>query len=260
MIITQRIKKLLRSLSDPKGRRNGQLFIAEGSKCVRDTLPHFKLCYLAALPEWIEEHAQELPGYEFHLMEVSRADLREISSLATAPPVVAAYRLPESADATYEDCMNGLVVALDRVQDPGNLGTILRTCDWMGVSTVIASRDTVDVFNPKTVQATMGAISRVRVCYTDLDDFFSGLPDGIPVYGTFLDGENIYTVTLSATGIIVMGNEGSGISGHVARRVTHRLLIPSFPPGQPTSESLNVATATAIALAEFRSRQLKKLN
>lgn len=260
MIITQRIKRLLRSLADSKGRRKEQMFIAEGAKCVHDTMHHFHLCYLAALPEWLAEHEHELPDYDFALMEVSRADLREISSLTTVPPVVAAYSLPESAAASYEDCKSGLTVALDRIQDPGNLGTILRTCDWMGVSTVIASRDTVDVFNPKTVQATMGAISRVRVCYTDLDDFFAGITEGIPVYGTFLDGESIYTSALSATGIIIMGNEGSGISDGVAAKVTHRLLIPSFPPGRPTSESLNVATATAITLAEFRSRQLKSRN
>jgi TrmH family RNA methyltransferase len=151
---------------------------------------------------------------------------------------------------------NSLVLALDRVQDPGNLGTIIRVADWMGVDTIIASRDTVDVFNPKVVQATMGAIARVKVHYVDLPQFLSSLTD-IPIYGTFLDGTNIYTTPLSPTGIVIMGNEGQGISPEVEKLVNAKILIPSYPPERPTSESLNVATATAITLAEFRRQLLK---
>ena len=128
----------------------------------------------------------------------------------------------------------------------------MRTADWMGIDTILASADTVDCFNPKAVQATMGAISRVKVIYGDLPGMLSSLD--MPVYGTYLDGENIYTAPLSTAGVVVMGNEGRGISPEVTACVSHRLLIPSYPPDRPTSESLNVATATAIVLSQFRSK------
>lgn len=162
--------------------------------------------------------------------------------------MIAVYRIPELSAPDF----SGLVVALDCVQDPGNLGTIMRVADWMGVHTILASTDTVDCYSPKVVQATMGAISRVRVHYCNLSDVLRGKDH---VYGTFLDGSNIYDAALSPSGIVVMGNEGKGISPEVASTVTHRLRIPSFPPDVPTSESLNVAVATAITLAEFRRRQ-----
>ncbi len=145
-----------------------------------------------------------------------------------------------------------LSIALDGIQDPGNLGTIIRVADWMGVRHIICSRDTVDVYNPKVVQATMGAISRVKVYYADLSDVLRKLRESMPVYGTFLDGDNIYATELTEEGIIVMGNEGKGVSEPVANLATKRLYIPSYPPGEQTSESLNVAVATAITLSEFR--------
>lgn len=134
----------------------------------------------------------------------------------------------------------------------------MRTADWMGIDTILASVDTADCFNPKVVQATMGAISRVKVVYGDLPAMLGALSADMPVYGTFLNGENLYTSPLSAAGVVVMGNEGKGISDAVAQCVTSRLLIPSFPPGAATSESLNVATATAIVLAQFRSKFFAK--
>ena len=146
-------------------------------------------------------------------------------------------------------------MALDDVQDPGNLGTIIRIADWFGIEHIFCSSGTADVYNPKTIQATMGAIARVKLHYCNLPDFLkSASQKNTPIFGTFLDGENIYTQELPANGIIIMGNEGNGISKQIAEMVTHRILIPNYPQGCETSESLNVAVATAIVCAEFRRR------
>ena len=147
------------------------------------------------------------------------------------------------------------VLALDDVQDPGNMGTIIRLADWFGIRDIFCSEATVDCFNPKVVQATMGAIARVRVHYVPLPKFLQRMSsEGIPVYGTFLEGENIYDAELPATGVLVMGNEGQGISAAVGQQTTHKLYIPSYPTDAETSESLNVAVATAVATAEIRRR------
>jgi TrmH family RNA methyltransferase len=153
---------------------------------------------------------------------------------------------------------DGLILALDTIQDPGNLGTIVRVADWFGIEDIVCTNETADIFAPKAVQATMGAIARVRVHYTDLTHWLSqARSQGKPVYGTFLDGENIYGKALSDNGIIVMGNEGNGISASIAEEVTERLFIPPYPSDRETSESLNVAMATGIICAEFRRRLAK---
>ena len=146
-----------------------------------------------------------------------------------------------------------LTLALDGVQDPGNLGTIVRIADWFGIEDILCSMDTADIYNPKAIQATMGAIARVRLHYVDLPDMLS--QTSLPIYGTFLDGENLYDKQLSPEGIIVMGNEGKGITKEVGEKVSERLFIPSYPAQRETSESLNVAIATSIVCAEFRRRQ-----
>ena len=138
------------------------------------------------------------------------------------------------------------------MQDPGNLGTIIRLADWFGIDTIYCSLDSADAYNPKVIQATMGSIARVHIIYTDLAAFIDSQPSETPVYGTFLDGENIYRQTLQPRGLIVMGNEGKGVSPEIARRVSHRLLIPNYPEGRATADSLNVAIATAIVCSEFR--------
>ena len=143
--------------------------------------------------------------------------------MSNAPEVIAVMIMPEGASQIDS---HGLIVALDGVQDPGNLGTIIRTCDWFGVKTIVCSHDTVDVYNPKVVQATMGALARVEVKYVDLAEWLNQLPDDIATYGTFLDGENIYDSELQSQGVIIMGNEGKGVSAKVAEAVNHRLFIP----------------------------------
>ncbi len=248
------LKKEISSLATAKGRRKHGAFMAEGTKCVLDTIGSFKPRYIVATGEWLEQHA--LPdSMQGEIITANRGEIGQISAMSLAPDVVAVYELPQLPGFDAKAVEGKLAVALDCVQDPGNLGTIMRTADWMGVDTILASADTADCFNPKVVQATMGAISRVRVIYGELPSMLASLAEGTQVYGTFLDGENIYTAQLSDSGIVVMGNEGKGISEAVARTVTRRLLIPSFPPGRTTSESLNVATATAITLSQFRSKK-----
>ena len=145
-----------------------------------------------------------------------------------------------------------LVLGLDGVQDPGNLGTIIRIADWFGINTIICSPDTADAFNPKVVQATMGSIARVKIAYTPLAAFIKSLPTTYPVYATLLDGDNIYETTLSQHGLIVMGNEGNGISQEVRQCISNKLLIPTFATSPDKADSLNVAIATAIVCSEFR--------
>ncbi len=264
-MLTTKTIKLVRSLADHKGRREAGLFVAEGSKCVCDTLAAFEPAMLFATEDWLGAHADAAESARRRGAVVEpckKGQLRELTSLTATPPAIAVYRIPEAAVPEPAQCARELVVVLDRVQDPGNLGTIMRTADWFGVRTIVASKDTVDQYNPKTIQATMGSISRVRVAYTDdLGEFLSEAAEcGARIYGTFLDGENIFSAALGASGALVMGNEGSGIGDAAAACVNERLLIPSFPPGESTGESLNVATATAIALSQFRSRQLKSRN
>ncbi len=247
--LTNSMRKTYASLSTSKGRREHSLFMVQGTKCVMDTIYFFEVFTVLATHKWIEVHKDIVNRHDVTI--VRTPDLERISTLSAPPEVIAIYKIPER---DYPVLKNGLSLALDGVQDPGNLGTIIRVADWMGVTDIIASPDTVDVWNPKVVQASMGAISRVKVYYTPLPAFLVKFP--LPVYGTFLDGENIYSSQLTADGVIVMGNEGKGISEDVARTVSRRLFIPSYPPDRPTSESLNVAVATSITLSEFRRRLL----
>ncbi len=248
--ITNRLRKMVASLDDAKVRRREQCFVAEGTKCVSDTWQHFSCRHLFATARWIDEHPSIASTTK--IIQVTTADLERMTHLSTPPQVIAVYDLP-SYSIEEIDLSSRLVLALDRVQDPGNLGTIIRIADWFGIDTIVCSHDTVDAFNPKVIQATMGAISRVQMVYASLPDFLRNHSD-MPIYGTFLDGNDIYHRELSPTGIIVMGNEGQGISDEVATLISDRLFIPSFPPNSPTSESLNVGMATAITVAEFRRR------
>lgn len=253
--VTNAVKKETAALAEARHRRRQGAFMAEGTKCVLDTLGYFELRRLFATRSWLDEH--DIPGVDPELIWVcNRGDLGAMTTMSLAPDVIAVYNLPKEPEFNPDELENELVVALDRVQDPGNLGTIMRTADWMGITTILASKDTVDCFNPKVIQSTMGAVSRVRVIYGDLPAMLGRLAPKMPVYGTFLGGENIYQAALTSAGVVVMGNEGKGISADVERCVSRRLLIPSYPAGRITSESLNVATATAIVLSQFRARLL----
>ena len=252
--ISSSVRKSVASLAQTKHRRRSGLFMAEGTKCVADTCHHFECISLCASAEWLDAH-RDIAERFANVYKANSSDMARMTALATPSDVIAVYAKPEyifNAEMA-ESC---LVLALDRVQDPGNLGTIIRVSDWMGVTDIIASSDTVDAFSPKVIQSTMGSISRVRVHYVDLPDVLKSISQrNIPVYGTFLNGTSIYKSGLSENGVIVMGNEGQGISAEVAGTVSRRILLPSFPPERPTAESLNVAVATSLTLAEFRRRQ-----
>ncbi|MBQ4038999.1 MAG: RNA methyltransferase [Bacteroidaceae bacterium] len=251
-MLSKNLIKLIRSLEMKKFRKESGLFVAEGEKIVFDLIAAGMECvkliatkrFLASLPA--------LEGTE--IIETDDDELKKASFLRTPQGIMALFRQRDEA-CDFSVASRELSLALDDVQDPGNLGTIIRIADWFGIENVFCSQGTVDVYNPKTVQATMGALARVNVHYVDLPKFLSAAREaGAPVYGTFLNGGNIYEHGLSAAGVIVMGNEGKGIGAECERLVSDRILIPNFPAGRATSESLNVSTATAIVCSEFRRR------
>lgn len=240
--------KYIRSLEQKKNRQQERVFVAEGSKVVGDLLK--------IAPARLLVHTSAWKGCDYaytERIEVAEEELRKISFLQHPQDVLAVFPIFDKAASCIPD--TGLAIALDGIQDPGNLGTIIRIADWFGISQIYCSRDTADVYNPKVIQATMGSIARVQVSYADLDELIDSCPDEYPVYGTFLDGSNIYEEPLSEKGLIVMGNEGNGISSGIRKRINHRLLIPNYPKGRETADSLNVAIATAIVCNEFRRRK-----
>ncbi len=247
--LSQAKRKYFASLRQPKRRRELGLFAIEGAKAVVELSGVFKMVALAAAAKWLEANGDNAARSEA-VYKASTADMGRMTALSTPPEVIALFEMP-SRCLDLKSLQGRLVVALDRVQDPGNLGTIIRACDWFGVDTILCSADTVDVYNPKVIQATMGAIGRVEVHYVDLPATLRQL--SMPVYGTFLDGQDIYASRLATAGVIVMGNEGQGISPEVAACVTDRLYIPPYPRDRSHVESLNVSMATAITLSLFRS-------
>lgn len=239
--------KYIRSLELKKIRKEERVFLAEGPKLVGDLLGHFPCRFLAATADWLNKHPS-VPADE--IAEVTVDELSRASLLKTPQQVLAVFDQPEYMfDATI--ISRSLCLALDDIQDPGNLGTIIRLADWFGIEHLFCSPNTVDVYNPKAVQATMGGIARVKVHYTPLPELIRSL-NNIPVYGTFLDGKNMYEQPLSSHGLIVMGNEGNGIGKEVEKLINRKLYIPNYPQERETSESLNVAIATAVVCAEFR--------
>lgn len=243
--VNNAIVKWVHSLEKKKVRQEEQCFVVEGKKCVSDTIRNFKVRHLFVTTNYEGELLKEA-------VVVTKVQMERMSMLKTPTDVLAVYEIPDW-DFSLEELRGNLTLALDNVQDPGNLGTIIRIADWFGVRNIICGEGTVDAYNPKVVQATMGAISRVRLHYVALSDFFEKAK-GVPVYGTFLDGVDLYDVEVANEGIIVMGNEGNGISPDLEKYMTNRLLIPPYPSNVETSESLNVGMATAVILSEFRRR------
>ena len=229
--------KWVRSLQQKKNRDAEGVFVAEGEKCVTELRNAFEMVLLAT-PD-----------------NATAIEIAQMSNLRTPQGVIGVFRKPLTSNLS--PLTSHLTIALDGVQDPGNLGTIIRTCDWFGVHDIYCSKDTADCYNPKVVQATMGALARVRVHYTDLETWLQDMQEkeGVPIYGTLLEGGNMYkrgSIADKNKGVIIMGNEGNGISPAVRKLITHPLRIPSYPADAETSESLNVGIATAIVLAEFR--------
>ncbi len=218
--------KLIHSLEKKKYRQAEGLFVAEGPKVIEE------LCKICSPVEVYEGEDAAKASFLQHPQGL----------LALFPTDIHKHIQPQS----------NLKLMLDGVQDPGNLGTIIRIADWFGIDHIYCSLECADAFSPKVVQATMGSLARVKTEYCDLEAVLDSLPEDYPIYGTLLDGNNIYKTDLSEHGIIIMGNEGNGISEEIRKKINRRILIPNYPEGRPTAESLNVAVATAIVCAEFR--------
>ena len=232
--------KLITSLQQKKYRNEHKLFIAEGVKVIQELLEsNFVLEHLFVTEAIFDEvkHSQRTL--------VKEEDMKRITALSSPSSCLALFKIPNEPKIDTK----GLIVALDDIRDPGNLGTIIRLCDWFGVAQLLCSKETVDVYNPKVIQSTMGSISRVNVNYVDLNKFISDNP--LPVFGTFMDGKNVYKEALPKEAILILGNEANGISESLEQSIKHRIAIPRFGAIQRT-ESLNVATASAIFLSEFR--------
>lgn len=250
-MLSKALLKQINSLELRKFRKESGLFIAEGGKTVSDLIRAGMVAEkILATPDWLDSN--RLPEGTLYI-EVTEEEIKRASFLRTPQGILGVFRQPDNKPDFKAPCTR-LCLALDNVQDPGNLGTIIRIADWFGIEEIFCSAGSADAYNPKTIQATMGAIARVKVHYTDLPEFIASLEGDAPIYGTFLDGEDIYAHELSPNGLIVMGNEGNGIGEKCSALIDKRLLIPNYPAGNQTSESLNVSTATAIICSEFRRR------
>lgn len=238
-MVSKKQIKLITGLVQKKNRIEQQLFFAEGKKVVQELFQsNFELAHLYTVSNLNIGVATEKTTL------ITENELNRISTLTTPNDCLALFKIPKTKKIDEK----GLIVALDDIRDPGNLGTIIRLCDWFGIKQLICSETTVDVYNPKVVQATMGSLSRVNVIYADLVEVLKKMQ--LPVYGTFMEGENLYTEKKTHEAIIVMGNESNGISSKVEQLIQRKITIPRFGTLQKT-ESLNVATATAITLSEF---------
>lgn len=242
--------KWIKSLERKKNRDDEGLFIAEGTKIVSELLPLLKCRLLVSLQE---EYKESFRNFTDEIEIVSHEEYKKATLQKSPQGILGVFEKPEY-NIDLKEISNSLTLALDDVQDPGNLGTIIRLADWFGIKDAFCSPHCADVYNPKTIQATMGAVARVRIHYVDLVDFLKKTDKKVPVYGTFMDGKNIYREKLSSNGVVIMGNEGNGISKDLLPFINSKLTIPGFPMDASTSESLNVGIATAIVISEFRRK------
>jgi TrmH family RNA methyltransferase len=252
MISRQKIE-YIRSLMHKKGREQLGCFVAEGEKLVLDLLKtRLELLEIYFTTEDLPGFRQQFPTESATLL--SGKEMERISAFKNPSNVLALFRIPEAKKVT-RDTFDGINLILDGIQDPGNLGTIVRTADWFGISNVFCSNDCADIYNPKCVQSTMGALARVQMYYLELSELLKQATDlRIPVYGTFMAGENLYNTELEEKALVILGSEGNGISKDLKKFLTKKISIPSYPEGSSELESLNVAISAAIVCAEFRRR------
>jgi TrmH family RNA methyltransferase len=240
MSISKNQLKLITSLSQKKYRQKHQLFIAEGIKVVNELLnSSFEVEILFCADDFKTAISED------KITRISEIELKKISTLKSPNKVLGIFKIPE--EKLLEN--SGLILALDAINDPGNLGTIIRLCDWFGISQLVCSKDTVDCYNQKVVQASMGSLTRISIHYIDLEDYLSGT--NLPTFIADMDGENVYKTVLPKEGILILGNEANGVSEEVKKQIQRKISIPRFGKTQET-ESLNVATAAAILISEFK--------
>jgi TrmH family RNA methyltransferase len=258
-MISSARSKLLRSLQLKKFRDQHLLFLVEGEKMVleltgNDPDQRFRVLEIFATAEWIDRNAKHLQLTDIEVVEATEAEIKKVSTLHSPQPVLALVSRPDSR-LEIEKLLPTPVLAFESIRDPGNLGTIIRTADWYGMDHIVCSPDSTDVFNPKVVQSTMGAIARVQVHYHDLSALLeSPVLKEKAVYGTFLEGENIYEANLEAAPLILFGNESHGLSDRLDKYIQHRISIPSFSKSGKGSESLNVASSVAVLCSEMKRR------
>ena len=251
-MIFKKQEKLIISLAKKKYRDKTKLFIAEGQKLTADLLiAGIKPYLIIATKEW---HPENNLYIDIEPVIVSENIIKKLSLLKTPQKIIAIFHQPEQI--FEKKTQDSLLLGLDGVQDPGNFGTILRIADWFGINCLICSYDTVDVYNPKVIQSSMGSIARVKVHYVNLERFCTDYSSsGNTIFGTFIKGENIYTANLENKGLIIIGNEGNGIRPEIEKIVTRKLTIPSFSTSGTSAESLNVSVATAIICSEFKRKK-----
>lgn len=254
-MLSKHVTKIVQNLEKKKFREKYNLFKIEGEKLVQELLlSGLNIKTVIAYPEWLEINRTRLEGLE--VIEVCEKEMHSISNFQSLPQVIALAEIPQYS-CPDDEIRHSLSLVLNGIQDPGNLGTIVRLADWFGIRTLFCDTDCAGVFNPKSVQASMGAVFRVKVFYTELTSLIKKYKsETFHCYGTFLAGENIYTATLGTAGFIVMGNEGKGISPEIEPLVDLRLTIPSFAGNPNSTESLNVGVASGIMLSEFKRRTL----
>jgi RNA methyltransferase, TrmH family len=248
--------KHIQSLKQKKFREIHRQFLAEGSKLVLAILESpCKIIAVYALADWLKRNEKNLLSKKISFTEISEVEMERITALSSPSQVLAIAEIPETPILPVP-AFHNLVLLLDDIKDPGNLGTIIRIADWFGIESIICSENTVDLYNPKVIQATMGSVARVSVHYLNLPEYLSSLDPAIKIYGTFPEGENIYSIQLDPDGIILIGSESFGISPEVALKVTNRISIPYYSndAGRDHAESLNASIATAIICSEFRRR------
>ena len=240
MSISKNQVKVITSLSQKKYRQKHNLFIAEGIKVVNELL---NSSFEVELIFCTNDFQTTLP--ENKITRVSETELKKISTLKSPNKVLSLFKIPEEKPIQN----SGLILALDAINDPGNLGTIIRLCDWFGIAQLICSKDTVDCYNQKVVQASMGSLTRIKIQYLDLKNYFS--ESLLPTFIADMNGENVYQTVLPKEGILILGNEANGVSEEIKKKIKHKISIPRFGETQKT-ESLNVATAAAILISEFK--------
>ena len=248
--------KFINSIKKKKYRDINQCFFAEGEKLVDELLnSDLNIIEIYAISKWINSNHQRITKRNTDVIEISEIELNKISSLTTPNKVLAIAQL-ESFDFKINEIGKELNIFLENINDPGNLGTIIRIADWFGIRNIFCTKESVDMYNPKVIQASMGAIYRTKVHYVETSKFFSDLKslDNFNIYGTFLEGNNIYQEDLSKNGLIIMGSESHGISKNLTSFINKKLFIPNYPSNEETSESLNISAATAIVCSEFKRR------
>ncbi|MFZ4523134.1 MAG: TrmH family RNA methyltransferase [Bacteroidales bacterium] len=268
-MLSQNQVKHIVSLKTKKFREEHNQFIAEGHKLVLDLVHgEFDIAGIYASADWIVSNLSLISGKRISAFETLPREMERISALSTPSPVLAVVNIPHTVKAAslVKRFAGALTLALDDIRDPGNLGTIIRIADWFGISTILCSENCVDTFNPKVVQATMGSIARVKMVRCNLAETLAALSEttdsdeaNVPVYGTFLEGDPVYSQALTPNGIIVIGNESRGISSNLVPFINRKIFIPSFGSSDAgKAESLNASIATAIICSEFRRNSLRE--